>query len=450
MIICMSSRKSLSRYLCLIDKMGYVGRSMVEKIFSKCGMRCDLCLIYRPNVQENDRREEICKVFSKIYPDFEADPKTIICDGCSCGKENPVLLDPECRTRKCVIGKGLEHCGHCDAYPCEIFPAEPTKEELIQKIEVEKQWTWEEEKLMEAYTCRKNMDRFLQKKRELKELGAWEQLLKRIVFQTFEDVQGKRILDFGSGEGITANFFAAKNEVVAVEPWEEMLQNRWCDNGYEQIQGGIEEVSKFPSESFDMIICHNVLEYIDEKERVLKELVRVLRPEGTISLIKHNRCGRVMQMAVLLDDLEKANDLLDGKDSAASKFGAIRYYEDDDVTRWAPELELKKCLGIRTFWDLQQNQGKHGDEDWQKEMMELELRVSEMDEFRKVAFFHHLILEKKEDIFHRDENGNPKWKDTYIYGKGNEKDSYKDMPGLTRDFPCWMPRKRISGSCILL
>ena len=33
-------------------------------------------------------------------------------------------------------------------------------EETIQKIEVEKQWTWEEEKLMEAYACKKNMDEF--------------------------------------------------------------------------------------------------------------------------------------------------------------------------------------------------------------------------------------------------------------------------------------------------
>ena len=45
------------------------------------------------------------------------------------------------------------------------------------------------------------------------------------------------------------------------------------------------------------------------------------------SLVKHNRNGRVMQMAVLLDDFEKANALMDGEDSMASKFGAIRYYE---------------------------------------------------------------------------------------------------------------------------
>lgn len=39
------------------------GNIKVDKIFSKCGMRCDLCLIYRPNVQENDRRKEICIVY---------------------------------------------------------------------------------------------------------------------------------------------------------------------------------------------------------------------------------------------------------------------------------------------------------------------------------------------------------------------------------------------------
>lgn len=30
----------------------------MEKIFSKCGMRCDLCLVYRPNVEREDRRGE--------------------------------------------------------------------------------------------------------------------------------------------------------------------------------------------------------------------------------------------------------------------------------------------------------------------------------------------------------------------------------------------------------
>ena len=135
------------------------------KAFSKCGMRCDLCLIYRPNVEKEDRRAEICPVFEQMEPGFRANPQTIICDGCTCTNENAVLLDPSCKARKCVLAKGLEHCGFCNEYPCTLFPAEPTHEELVQLIDVEKRWTWEQEKLLEAYNCKKNMDAFRQNKK---------------------------------------------------------------------------------------------------------------------------------------------------------------------------------------------------------------------------------------------------------------------------------------------
>lgn len=171
-------------------------------------------------------------------------------------------------------------------------------------------------------------------------------------------------------------------------------ENRWQDYPYEQIAGDLSTLRQFPDGCFDRVICHNVLEYIDDKEAVIRELARVLKPGGELSVMKHNRYGRVMQTAVLLDDVDKANELLDGKDSMASKFGAIRYYEDEDIPGWEPTLCIEKVYGIRTFWDLQQNQEKHGDEDWQKRMMQLEMRVAEMDAFRRIAFFHHLMLKK--------------------------------------------------------
>lgn len=229
---------------------------------------------------------------------------------------------------------------------------------------------------------------------KLTELMGWERLFKKIVWAQLGDIKGKRILDFGSGEGITANHFAADNEVVAIEPWDEMLKNAWKDNDYQQVVGSIDALAEFADESFDVVICHNVLEYIDDKATVVKELARVLKKDGFISIAKHNRPGRVMQMAVLLDDFEKANDLLDGKDSAASKFGAIRYYYDQDLIEWCPELKIVDCYGIRTFWDLQQKQEKHDDEEWQAKMVQLEMRVSQMDEYRAIAFFHHLKLVK--------------------------------------------------------
>lgn len=41
-----------------------------------------------------------------------------------------------------------------------VLPAEPSDEELKQKIDVEHLWTWEENALLEAYQCRKNMEEF--------------------------------------------------------------------------------------------------------------------------------------------------------------------------------------------------------------------------------------------------------------------------------------------------
>ena len=61
------------------------------------------------------------------------------------------------------------------------------------------------------------------------------------------------------------------------------------------------------------------------------------------------RTDRLLAMAVLLDDFDKANALLDGHNSTASKFGSIRYYEDEDILKWEPSLNISEVRGIRTF-----------------------------------------------------------------------------------------------------
>ena len=67
------------------------------------------------------------------------------------------------------------------------------------------------------------------------ELPAWERLFKKIVWKQIGNLEGKKILDFGSGEGITANYFANKIDVTAIEPSEEMLSNAWKDYEYTQM-----------------------------------------------------------------------------------------------------------------------------------------------------------------------------------------------------------------------
>ena len=225
-------------------------------------------------------------------------------------------------------------------------------------------------------------------------LPTWELLSKQMIWKQLGSIHNKKILDFGSGNGVTASFYAKDNEVIAIEPSKEVLVNRVCDNAYKQITGSTKELKQFENESFDVILCHNVLEYAEDREFIVNEFYRLLKPNGLLSVVKHNRTGRVMQMVVLLNNFENANSLLDGKDGNAQKYGTIHYYENTDLTKWCKDFSVSKVYGIRTFWDLQQNQEIQNDADWQKKMLQIEMRVQDIDEYKNIAFFNHLLLTK--------------------------------------------------------
>jgi SAM-dependent methyltransferase len=131
-----------------------------------------------------------------------------------------------------------------------------------------------------------------------------------------------------------------------------------------------------------------------DREAIVKEFYRLLKPEGKLSVVKHNRSGRVMQMVVLLNNFENANKLLDGCDGNAEKYGEIHYYEDSDLIKWCSQFSILSIQGMRTFWDLQQNQEIQTNPQWQEKMLQIEERVANIKEYQNIAFFHHLILEK--------------------------------------------------------
>ena len=66
------------------------------------------------------------------------------------------------------------------------------------------------------------------------DLQPWECLMKRIVWKQLGDIRDKKILDFGSGIGVTANYLAEHNEVTAIEPDE---GSYYEDTGDENFQG---------------------------------------------------------------------------------------------------------------------------------------------------------------------------------------------------------------------
>ncbi len=224
--------------------------------------------------------------------------------------------------------------------------------------------------------------------------APWGQLFYKLIWHHLP-YKEMNILDYGSGFGITANYLAIRNTVTAVEPNKEMVAARVCKHLYKQIVGGRNQLEKLPARSYDVILCHNVLEYVNERETVFRAFHRLLKDGGTISLVKHNKAGKIMQKAVFENNIDETINLIKGENAVSVNFGAIKEYSTDELEEYIANLyKIQKLYGVRTFFGLQKNEFK-SEPDWLSNIFRLECAVEEIPVFRDIAFYHHFILKKQ-------------------------------------------------------
>jgi SAM-dependent methyltransferase len=216
----------------------------------------------------------------------------------------------------------------------------------------------------------------------------WAQLADMI------DIYNLKILDFGSGFGNTADYLAKNNEVTAIEPNADMAEERERENNYTQIVGKIEKLKDFSDSYFDVVVCHNVLEFApEERAEIVKEFSRILKSSGILSVVKHNRTGRIMSKVIFENNIDDAITFLDGG-STSNTFGEIYYYNPEDLINWGDNLEIEKILGVRTFYALQQNNDIKYEPDWIDKMFDVEMKMCDLEPYKSIAFLHHVLLRK--------------------------------------------------------
>ena len=222
----------------------------------------------------------------------------------------------------------------------------------------------------------------------------WGKIQYEITFAQLAHLKDKRILDFGSGLGLVSQFLGKNNEVVVIEPEKEMLF-AYSNHTYEKILGSLEQVEKFEAESFDIVLCHNVLEYIEEnnREKYLSEFKRVLKQDGKLSIIKHNQVGKIMQAVVFSNDVDQALDLLKGNEFRSVSFNSGTTYTIDKLLEIS-KMKLDKYQAIRTFYSLQINEVKTKDK-WLEKMTEMELAVCNLYPYKDISFLQHVWLMKE-------------------------------------------------------
>ncbi len=102
------------------------------------------------------------------------------------------------------------------------------------------------------------------------------------------------ILDVGCGGGILSEEFArAGGRVVGIDPaipsLEAAGEHARAKNLSIQYLGGRGEQLPFEDASFDVVVCCDVLEHVDDPEKVISELARVAKPGGAVFFDTINR-----------------------------------------------------------------------------------------------------------------------------------------------------------------
>ena len=95
--------------------------------------------------------------------------------------------------------------------------------------------------------------------------------------------KNKTVLDLGCGEGYWTNVLAKKAEnIFALDL--SMDSVKLARNNDADYLVGNGSVLPFANSSFDFIWCEQVLEHIEDDKTVLKEIYRILKPNGAVCL----------------------------------------------------------------------------------------------------------------------------------------------------------------------
>ena len=89
----------------------------MDPIISLCGMRCDLCIAYKPNVEAHPENQQLLSDGWHKYFGFRIPPEEIICEGCFLNTNE--TLDKTCQVRPCVIERNIPNCAACEEYICK-------------------------------------------------------------------------------------------------------------------------------------------------------------------------------------------------------------------------------------------------------------------------------------------------------------------------------------------
>ncbi len=214
------------------------------------------------------------------------------------------------------------------------------------------------------------------------------------------------VLDVGGGNGLDSLPLATQGHAVTLfDASTQMLadaERRVKEAGLADrvrlVQGELATVgSLFPEPTFDLVLCHNVLQYLDNAADALRSVCSLLRPGGQLSVIVPNPASEALFVALQELDLRTALTRLDPTSGFYPVFGVVtRRYTVQQIEQWiqAVGCTLVAQYGIHSVSKYIAADKLKDNPTLLDDLVRLEFAMSDRYPYYLIARLMHLIAKK--------------------------------------------------------
>jgi S-adenosylmethionine-dependent methyltransferase len=215
---------------------------------------------------------------------------------------------------------------------------------------------------------------------------------------------GLKILDAGGGNGYASIPFAREGCQVVVADYapamltdgQELVSELGLDGRVSFLLTRLEELSRvLHDQDFDVVLCHNVLQYVENIPVVLRSILRPLKSRGIVSIVCLNRYSIPYHQAFLRGDLPAAQAAIGTTETNTIFQTTARALAVDEMIKLLQDqgCVIQADYGVRCLIDYWGDNARKTEPHTLAQLEELELALSAAYPYKLLARFFQVIAQ---------------------------------------------------------
>jgi S-adenosylmethionine-dependent methyltransferase len=214
------------------------------------------------------------------------------------------------------------------------------------------------------------------------------------------------ILDAGGGNGLEAiRLTQIGHRVTLLDRAADMLADARAGAAaagvaehMQFVQAEVHEIpTQLPTAAFDAVLCHNVLQYVDDLESGLRSVLHPLRAGGIVSILGPNRYSEPYRLAFQEADLDGALQQLDRREMANRFYGVtmnVHAAEEMSAALLAVGCVPVADYGIRCVMDYLADNERKAESGFFAALLQLEVAMGERHPYKLLARQYQVLARK--------------------------------------------------------